>query len=157
MKNKAIKKIISVSSIIVFSIGYCLGMGAAGYNIASAQERGIASDYYGPYYLDRDRQSPYWLNIISMENVVFRGQYDGYGMIACSNIDPNNISFSPNEFYIGADNFHFEFRNWAKLIGDGYVPQAGRFDLNGAIGIDRRDGWLKKARISLNYYVLMRL
>lgn len=157
MKKTSIKKIMTAVSAFVITTGYCLGIGAAGYTVANAQENGIASDYFGPYYLNGDRQSSHWLNIPDLESAVFRGYYSGKGIIACANPDPNTTYFAPNDYTIGADNFQFIFYSWARLINDAFEPQTGFVEFIGCVGRDKSSGeWQKKARISLNYYILMR-
>lgn len=97
----------------------------------------------------------YCLFLNGAKESLFEGEYQGYGTVACAKLDPETIVFAPNEFFIGTENFTFEYQNWSKLVNDGFVPQLGRIKIIGGIGTDRADDYKKKAYISSNFYIRM--
>lgn len=146
-------KIVKWASVCIVLIGYCLGMGFAGFNVAMAQGDGISQPYFGRYRYKGEQITRYNLYLNSATDAKFEGKLKGYGTIACGNLDPNSITFAPNDLYVGAENFNFKFRKWSRLIGDGFVAETGSIEVGGYIGVDKENGNRKRAIIYLDEYI----
>ncbi len=146
-------KIVKLATIVVIMVGYFLGMAVAGFNVAMAQGDGISQPYFGRYRFQGMQITSYNLYLNSATDAMFEGKYDGHGTIACGDLDPNSIVFAPNDLFIGAENFDFTFRRWSRLINDDFVPEIGYIHLVGYIGVDKENGYRKRALISSDEYI----
>lgn len=145
------KKTFKVLAIMLVFVCYCFGMGVSNSNVAhAALSDFIMNDYYGSYRLNGNETSGDWFYIYnsgSSINSVFRGEYPETTMIACSNFNSYDSTFSPK---IIGDNITLVYKNWARLEGDGFVPQTGK---KLVIGYLRFEDNTAKIRIGYNTYI----
>lgn len=146
-------RIVKLAAAVAVAGGYCLGMGAVGYNFASAQGDGISEPFFGLYRHDGDTPVEYNLYLSGATEAMFEGLYTGSGIVVCNDLDPYTIVFTPSDFNLGQENFYFTFTKWSKFYGDHFVAQKGIIEIGGYIGADKEHDNRKRAIISGNEYI----
>ncbi len=116
-KEKHMKKIVSV--LLAMAIGFFSALSLDVQTEALTDTGNISQTYWGNYYNQTD--STFLIAITGGRSISFRGIHRSVTMSANS---PKTIYFSPNATGT-SNNFIVEFNNWARLIGNSFVSQAG--------------------------------
>ncbi|MBD5113197.1 MAG: hypothetical protein HDT42_11820 [Ruminococcaceae bacterium] len=148
------KKTFKIMTAMAVYVCFCFGMGATSTNVADASATGIPKNFFGTYHYAGEEhalQKKFLFYITGETSSLFEGPYEGEGIVACSNLDANELVFTAGNWIVGVenqDNFVFKYLTWSKLKGDGFERQLGSIEITGRMKKDA-----SSARISSSEYI----